>query len=271
MNRILSKSVCRLSSPFLFHMPKLSVTLDPSQGPLNVLIKKELIDRLSTRVYAPGQKLPAEKELAKEFGVSISTVRQAVSALVSERLLVRIQGSGTYVSQYHMTRRRAAFLRIYDKDGRRLNPLRTLKTIEIGEATDQEVALLAMTPGVVNKVLRMVFYAQFSPSDKKTFSTLEMVVPYGPFKKLNSKKYFQNQDFNNYALYSDICGIQVVNLEENVHAIAAPGDVAKTLGVKPGSPLLYIERVSYTYNKIPVEVRRRYMHPDYHYRNYDQG
>lgn len=45
----------------------------------------------------PGQKIPNEFELAKQFGVGRSTIREAVKGLVSRGILEVRRGSGTYV------------------------------------------------------------------------------------------------------------------------------------------------------------------------------
>ncbi|MBC2602543.1 GntR family transcriptional regulator [Puniceicoccus vermicola] len=45
----------------------------------------------------PGAKLEAESKLAKRFGVSVMTVREAFATLASEGLIERIHGSGTFV------------------------------------------------------------------------------------------------------------------------------------------------------------------------------
>jgi DNA-binding LacI/PurR family transcriptional regulator len=45
----------------------------------------------------PGSKLPTEPELAKQFDISITSVRRGIDILVRERLVERKQGSGTYV------------------------------------------------------------------------------------------------------------------------------------------------------------------------------
>lgn len=47
----------------------------------------------------PGQKLPTEAELTKQFEVSRHTVRQAIAHLEKEGVVTSIQGSGTYVSE----------------------------------------------------------------------------------------------------------------------------------------------------------------------------
>ena len=46
----------------------------------------------------PGDRLPSEPELIARYGVSRSTVREAVAALAQEGLLYRAQGKGTFVA-----------------------------------------------------------------------------------------------------------------------------------------------------------------------------
>lgn len=49
--------------------------------------------------FKPGQKLPPERELAEQFGVSRPSLREAVQKLVARGLLVSRQGGGNYVSE----------------------------------------------------------------------------------------------------------------------------------------------------------------------------
>lgn len=48
-----------------------------------------------------GNRLPAEPELCREFGVSSITMRRAIAMLAAEGLVVRLQGKGTFVSSGH--------------------------------------------------------------------------------------------------------------------------------------------------------------------------
>ena len=61
-------------------------------------VAEELRERIRSGGYAPDEKIPSERELAADFGVNRITVSKALSALVSEGLLVRKVGSGSYVS-----------------------------------------------------------------------------------------------------------------------------------------------------------------------------
>lgn len=47
----------------------------------------------------PSAKLPTETELANNFGVSLITIRKALETLADEKLIVRRQGSGTYIRE----------------------------------------------------------------------------------------------------------------------------------------------------------------------------
>ena len=53
--------------------------------------------RITSGELVPGAKLPAERELAAEYGVSYDTIRRA-SALLRERGLIEtVHGRGTFV------------------------------------------------------------------------------------------------------------------------------------------------------------------------------
>ncbi|MEL7654939.1 MAG: GntR family transcriptional regulator [Bacillota bacterium] len=60
-------------------------------------LANKLRDDIQTGVYAEGQRLPSENELADATGYSRQTVRQAMSLLENEGFTSRIRGSGTYV------------------------------------------------------------------------------------------------------------------------------------------------------------------------------
>ncbi|MGI6229694.1 MAG: GntR family transcriptional regulator [Tractidigestivibacter sp.] len=63
----------------------------------------ELADALREKIYSRewlrGEKIPSEHELMERFGVSRGTVRRAIGVLVDEGWLVQRHGSGTYVSR----------------------------------------------------------------------------------------------------------------------------------------------------------------------------
>ena len=57
-----------------------------------------LEERIATGIYEEGSKLPPERTLAEEFGVSRPSVRVALNILIAKQVLDARQGDGYYVS-----------------------------------------------------------------------------------------------------------------------------------------------------------------------------
>ena len=71
-----------------------------------------------------------------------------------------------------------------------------------------------------------------------------------------------------YGLFESEFGVRMIRAEEKIRAVAADGEVAGVLGVDAGSPLLRVERLSFTYGDKPVELRRGFYDTStHHYRN----
>ncbi|MDG4783925.1 GntR family transcriptional regulator [Micromonospora sp. WMMD961] len=65
--------------------------------PIHVALANTLRDAIQRGEFSPGERLPAERELADRFNASRTTVRLALSALKSQGLIGSGQGQGTYV------------------------------------------------------------------------------------------------------------------------------------------------------------------------------
>ncbi|MBT2495738.1 substrate-binding domain-containing protein [Microbacterium sp. ISL-59] len=70
----------------------------PNTQPLFVSLAQQLRDRITAGEWSRGERLPPEATLAATHAVGINTVRRAVGMLVDDGVVVRRQGSGTYVS-----------------------------------------------------------------------------------------------------------------------------------------------------------------------------
>jgi GntR family transcriptional regulator len=66
------------------------------------LIYVQVAGRLAARIergyWSPGARLPAERDLAAEFGVSYDSVRRAMAVLRERGLVVSVHGRGTFVT-----------------------------------------------------------------------------------------------------------------------------------------------------------------------------
>jgi GntR family transcriptional regulator len=68
-----------------------------------------------------------------------------------------------------------------------------------------------------------------------------------------------------YALFETEFGVRMISAAERLKAVAADRSHARALHVVEGSPLLLVERVSWTYDEQPVELRRGYCVTEHHH------
>lgn len=76
-----------------------SATQSPNALPLYVQISELLIRDIAAGRLIDGERLPPERDMAEELGISIGTLRKALADLTEKGLLERIQGSGNYIRQ----------------------------------------------------------------------------------------------------------------------------------------------------------------------------
>lgn len=61
-------------------------------------IREDIIQKIKSRQLRPTDRIPSEQELMVEFRVSKITVKNALTALADEGLIIRVQGKGSFVS-----------------------------------------------------------------------------------------------------------------------------------------------------------------------------
>lgn len=62
-------------------------------------LKESLLEKLRSRTWRAGQRLPTERALSEAYGLSRSTVRRVLGDLKRRRLITQTVGSGTYVAE----------------------------------------------------------------------------------------------------------------------------------------------------------------------------
>ncbi|MFC5609804.1 FadR/GntR family transcriptional regulator [Variovorax soli] len=64
-----------------------------------VTLKQNILENLQARSWRAGHRLPTERELSEQYGLSRSTVRRVLAELKGKGLITQTVGSGTYVSE----------------------------------------------------------------------------------------------------------------------------------------------------------------------------
>jgi GntR family transcriptional regulator len=112
-------------------------------GPLHEQVRGLILARIERGDWPAGAPIPPEVQLAREFGVSIGTVRKALDQLARDRILVRERGRGTFVKAGEAWRRRPA-LRLCGADGVPVEPDIALVGTDYVVATAAEASALRM-------------------------------------------------------------------------------------------------------------------------------
>lgn len=67
--------------------------------PVYYQLKNDLIKKIASGVWKPGECISSERELCEIYEVSRMTIRQAIGELVQEGILIRKKGKGTFVCE----------------------------------------------------------------------------------------------------------------------------------------------------------------------------
>jgi GntR family transcriptional regulator len=237
----------------------------PAFSPLYQQIKALILQSLQAGEWKPGEAIPSEMDLAARFRVSQGTVRKAIDELAAENLVLRRQGKGTFVATHAEQHVQYRFLKLMPDagDGGGEGPAqRTVLECKRVRASAEVARALALRTGdAVVQVRRVLAFG--------TVPTIleDLWLPGNAFKGLTADQ-MAGYSGPTYAMFEVEFGVRMVRAEEKIRAVAADAQSATLLKVEQGSPLLSVERVAYTYNDVPMELRRGLYRTDtHHYRN----
>jgi GntR family transcriptional regulator len=245
--------------------PDASTQATPAFSPLYQQIKILILQGLQAGEWKPGEAIPSEMDLAARFRVSQGTVRKAIDELAAENLVVRRQGKGTFVATHAEQHVQYRFLKLMP-DGGDLNSegpaQRTVLDCKRVRAPADVARGLALRSGDPVVQVRRILSFGGTPTILE-----DLWLPGQAFKGLNAAQ-VAGYHGPTYAMFELEFGVRMVRAEEKIRAVAADAGAATLLKVEQQTPLLSVERVAYTYNDVPMELRRGLYRTDtHHYRN----
>lgn len=245
--------------------PSASGEATPAFSPLYQQIKTLILRSLQSGEWKPGEPIPSEFDLAARFRVSQGTVRKAIDELATDNLLVRRQGKGTFVATHAEQRTQYRFLRLLpdtgDLDSQGPAERRIIECRRLRASADVARQLDLRTGDPVLQVRRVLAFSG-APAILE-----DLWLPGTAFKGLTQET-LADAKGPMYALFETQFGVRMVRAVERLKAVSADPDTAELLGVAVGQPLLSVERLAYTYNDVPMELRRGLYRTDSrHYHN----
>ncbi|HEY7382853.1 MAG TPA: GntR family transcriptional regulator [Beijerinckiaceae bacterium] len=215
-------------------------------------VREAIAARIRDGEWGPGEALPAELAMAAEYGVSLGTVRRAVSALVDERLLERRQGSGTYVRRGDFASSMFRFFRLHGADRQPLRPEGRMLSRDVSPAPAEAAQALGIAAGTA--AIRM---SRVRMVDSEPILAEDIVLPLEPFRTFLD---VPDEAIGPllYPVYASVCGQVIARAEETITFGPCPAPEARILRRKEGAPVVIIERIAYGLDNAPREWRRSY-------------
>ncbi|WP_407492985.1 GntR family transcriptional regulator [Pseudooceanicola sp. MF1-13] len=215
--------------------------------PAYARLRDTLTARIASGVWTPDKPIPSEARLAREFDVSVGTVRKAVDGLVDEGLLERRQGSGTYLHAPSFNASLFRFFAMRDGDGGPLS-IPQSKMILRSRADAPAEASKALGTAKTIKIVRLR-----SLQDQPVLFE-EIYIPCARFEGFEA---LPDTAFGPllYPTYFEHFGVLVKRATDEVSFGNASDAVAQQLRIKTGDPLAVIRRTAFDIEDKPVEWR----------------
>jgi len=232
--------------------------LDPQSAiPLYHQLKHALIQgALRSSAHSA---IPTERELTEQYGVSRTTVRQAIGELVSDGYLYRLHGKGTYVSPRNRIAGTLSELtgHVEELSRRGLQPS-TQVLRQAQEPCPEGVAeSLGLTLGdPVARVDRLVTV------EGMPLAYIEAYLPAELAQRLPSLG-------DSLLVSIEAAGAMPMNGRQHITAVQAGAREAEQLGVPVGAALLRVTRTVYGAGAVPLEWSRAWYRADRYEYNVD--
>ena len=205
---------------------------------LRVQIERMMRERIVGGSWRSGERIPSERTLMELLGISRTTIRQAIDALIHEGLLERRHGSGTFVTTPRFDQPLDTVYSFYDqfqKAGTLLDDT-VVAAIEI-EAGPTVARALEIDPG------EPVYFVQRVRSVRGT--PLMVNQSYLP-ARLCPGLLIERGYSSLYALMRERYAIDIERADDFLEAVDADPAMAMLLQVKPRATLMLVERRAYT-------------------------
>ena len=212
--------------------------------PLYVQLMEVLETSIRNGVYKPGDKIMTEAEMAKEYGVSLITVRKAVGSLMEKGLVVRKQGKGTFVTKPKYSRnmkKLQSFTEMCEQMG--VKPGAQVLENRLIMADKKVADRLGIEPGS-----NVVYISRLRLADGEP---VQVEKSYFPLKYA----FLLEEDLNNGSMFECLkekAGAKVASSEKMIELCRATAEEAALMDVKKGDYLLFVKSTAYDENGEPM-------------------
>jgi GntR family transcriptional regulator len=221
-----------------------------SRLPLYQQLQRALRQAIESHVLGPDDALPPERDLAADFSVSRITVRKAIEGLVGEGMLVRRQGSGTFVCA--RVEKNFSKLTSFSEDmrARGRNPRSVWLRKAAGTVTPEESLTLRSSPGTPVYRFHRIRFADDAPMALEYATILASCLP--SLEAVESSLYTALEQAGN----------RPVRALQRLRAVLFTAEQAELLQAKEKGPGLLVERLGFLQDGRAVEFTQSFYRGD---------
>ncbi len=215
--------------------------------PAYVRLRDTLAARIANGEWTADQPIPSESRLAQEYGLSVGTVRKGIDGLVTEGLLERRQGSGTYVKAPSFNATLFRFFQWRDAHDTQISiPSSHLILRSLCVAPQEAAEALSTTDTI--KIVRLRSLSDLPVLFEEIYIPTEL---FSGFEKLPEDAFGPLL----YPLYFEKFGVLVKRASDDLSFGTASKAVAQKLRLRPNDPTAEIRRTAFDFEGKPVEWR----------------
>ncbi|HUZ77410.1 MAG TPA: GntR family transcriptional regulator [Chloroflexota bacterium] len=228
---------------------------DELRGPHYLRIARRLRAGIEGGVYLAGQRLPAQRELSRQFDVTPMTLRQALQLLEREGLLVSRQGAGTYVAA-HPAEYDLRALRSFAQEMAARGQNLTTRVLSTRLVHGQREAAGALEVGAREALFRL---ERLRLLDGLPVVYQRSYLPAGLGARLSRARI---ESHSLYDLLREDLELRVVHARERLRPVNLAARDAALLAKAPGVPALLSIRTTYAPGDRPVLYDEAFMPGD---------
>jgi len=215
----------------------------PLHEQISAAMKREIV----RGAWPAHMRLPAEPDLAEGLEVSRGTIRRALRTLIDGGLLVQVRGRGTFVTPVSLEQPIGQELLSLAEGLEREGIAYETEVIDtsVGRPREQVAALLEIADDELTFQIRRRRLIDGSP-----VALLDNVVRRELCPGIEANDFRRETLFG---LLERVYGLTIVFGRRTFEAQAATEEMASHLDVEPGSPVLYLEQVTFLGDDRPIE------------------
>lgn len=218
-----------------------------SPKPYYAQIKEYILYKINSGELKPHDRVPSERSLSEQFGVSRLTVGKALKELVLEGRLYTQVGKGTFVNDQPIDQtldRLTSFSEEMEQRGQAPSS-NVIEALTI-PATEMLAQRLQLPVGVSVVKLKRLRLANTRPVALETAYLIAALC-----EDILERFRFERESL--YTVLRTHYGVRLMYAEQELEARQASPEEATLLGLEAGSPVLSIVRVTYMDNERPIE------------------